>query len=54
MIRARGDEAAIHRPVVVLAEGETVGWVIVAGFRERDEVGGVDKGDFVCRGKTNA
>jgi hypothetical protein len=29
MIRARGDEVAVHGPVVVLAEGEAVGGVVV-------------------------
>jgi hypothetical protein len=38
-----GDEVAIHGPVVVLAEGEAVGGVVVAGLGEGDEVGGVDE-----------
>ena len=54
VIRAGGNEVPIHRPVVVLAEGETVGWVVVAGFRERDEVGGINEGNFVGDGETNA
>ncbi len=31
-IRAGGDDVAVHGPVVVFAEGEAVGGVVVAGF----------------------
>lgn len=44
-IRTRGDDLAVHRPVVVLAEGQAVGGMVVAGLSEGDEVGGVDEGD---------
>ena len=54
MIRARGDEVAVHGPVVVLAEGEAVGGVIVAGFGEGNEMGGIDEGDVVAGGELNA
>jgi hypothetical protein len=40
MVGARGDEVPIHGPVVVLAKGEAVGGVVVAGFGEGDEVSG--------------
>ena len=53
MIRPGSDDVAIHRPMVVLAQGETVGGVIVAGLRKGDEVGGVDEGDVVRRRKLN-
>ncbi len=46
-IRPRSDDVAVHGPVVVLAEGEAVGGVVVVGFRKRDEVGGVDEGDVI-------
>lgn len=40
--------------MVVLAKGEAVGWVVVAGFREGDEVGGIDEGDIVPGGEPDA
>ena len=40
MIWARSDEIPIHRPLVVLAKGETVGGVVVLAFRKRNEMGG--------------
>jgi hypothetical protein len=36
VIRAGGDEVAVDRPVVVFAEGETVGGVVVAAFGKRE------------------
>jgi hypothetical protein len=33
--------------VVVFAEGEAVGWVVVGGFGERNQVGGVDERDVL-------
>jgi hypothetical protein len=53
-VRAGRDEVAVHGPVVVLAEGEAVGRVVVVGFREGDEVGGVDEGDVVAGGELDA
>ena len=40
VIRARGDEVSVHRPVVVFAEGETVGGVVVAAFGKGNQVRG--------------
>lgn len=54
MVGARGDEVPVHGPVVVLAEGEAVGGMIVAGFGEGDEMGGVDEGDVVAGGELDA
>ena len=54
MIRARGDEVAVHSPVVVLAEGEAVGGVVVAGLGKRNEVRGIDEGNVVGGRKFNA
>ena len=54
MVGARGDDVAIHRPVVVLAEGEAVGGVVVAGFGKWDEMGGVDEGYVVVGGELDA
>lgn len=48
---AGGEDVAVHGPVVVLAEGEAVGGVIVAAYREGNEVGGIDEGDVTGRGK---
>lgn len=53
-IGAGGDDVAIHGPVVVLAEGEAVGGMVVAGGGEGDEVGGVDEGDVVSGGEADA
>jgi hypothetical protein len=54
MVGARGDEVPIHRPVVILAEGEAIGGVVVVGFGEGDEMGGVDEGDVVAGGELDA
>ena len=54
VIRARGDEVAVHGPVVVFAEGEAVGGVVVVGICEGNEVGGVDEGDILRDGKLDA
>ena len=48
VINTRRDEVAVHGPVVVFAEGEAVGGVVVVGCGERDEVGGVDEGDIIA------
>ena len=40
VIQAGGDEVAVHRPVVVFAEGETVGGVVVAAFGKGNQVRG--------------
>ena len=40
VIRAGGDEVAVHRPVVVFAEGETVGGVVVAACGKGNQVRG--------------
>ena len=50
-VRSGSDDVAVHRPVVVLAQGEAVGRVVVAGLREGYEVGGVDEGDVTGRGE---
>ena len=49
-----GDDVAIHGPMVVFAEGEAVGGVVVAGCGEGNEVGGVDEGDVVAGGEADA
>ena len=54
VVGGRGDEIAIHGPVVVFAEGEAVGGVIVAGVGEGDEVGGGDERDVVAGGQADA
>lgn len=51
VIRGWGNEVAVHRPVVVFAEGEAVGRVVVRGDAEGNEVGGVDETDVVGGGK---
>lgn len=53
-IRAWRDDVAVHGPMVVLAEGEAVGGVVVAGFGEGNEMGGVDEGDVVAGGELDA
>lgn len=53
-VRPRRNDITIHRPVMVFAEGEAVGGVVVVGLREGDEVGGVDEGDVVAGGKPDA
>lgn len=54
MILAGCDEVPVHGPVVVFAEGEAVGRMVVAGCGEWDEVGGVDEGDVVAGGEADA
>ena len=54
VVGGRGDEVPIHGPVVVFAEGEAVGGVIVAGYGEGNEMGGVDEGDVVAGGEFDA
>jgi len=54
MIRAGCDEMTIHRPMVVLAEGKTIGGVIVVAIREGHEVRGVDERDIVAGGEADA
>ena len=54
VVRGRGDEIAVHRPVVVFAEGEAVGRVVVGGDAEGNEVGGVDETDVVGGGELDA
>ena len=49
-----GDDVAIHGPVVILAEGEAVGGVVVAGLGKRDEVRGIDEGNIVASSEPNA
>ena len=51
VVRARGDEVAVHRPVVVFAEGQAVGRVVVVESIPWQEVGGVDETDVVGGGK---
>ena len=51
MVGAKGDEIPIHRPVVVFAEGEAVGGVVVAGYGEGNEVGGRILGARLRRGR---
>jgi len=40
MIGSWSDEITVHRPVMILANGKSVGGVVVLAFRKRDEVGG--------------
>lgn len=47
MIRAGRDKMPVHRPVVILAERESVGRVVVVTIGKRDEMSGVDEGDVV-------
>ena len=47
VIGARSDEIPVHRPVVVLAECEAIGGVVVLVFGKRNEMGGIDEGDIV-------
>ena len=51
VIRGRGDEVVVHGPVVIFAEGEAVGGVVVGGDIEGNEVCGVDEADVVGGGK---
>ena len=53
MIRAGCDEIPIHRPVVILAEGKTIGGVIVVAIREGHEVRGVDERDVIPGGEAD-
>ena len=53
-VRAWGDQVAVHRPVVVLAQRQTVGRVIVVTIGKGDEMGGVDEGDVVAGGEFDA
>ena len=48
------DEIPIHGPVVVFAEGEAVGRMIVLALGKRDEVGGVDEADVIAGGELDA
>lgn len=54
VIGCRSNQIPVHRPVVVFAEGEAVGGVVVLADGERDEVGGVDEGDVVAGGELDA
>lgn len=54
VVGAGGDDVAVHGPVVVFAESEAVGRMVVVACRERDEMGGVDERDIVARGQANA
>ena len=45
VIGGRGDQKPVHGPVVVLAQGHSVSRVVVVGFAERDQVGGVHDRD---------
>lgn len=49
-----GDDVAVHGPVVVFAEGEAVGGVVVAGLGKRDEVRGINEGHVIAGGKADA
>ena len=44
VLRAGGDEKPVHGPMVVFAEGDAVGGMIVEAAGERDEVRGIDEG----------
>ena len=50
----RGDDVAIHGPVVVFAEGKAVGGVVVARLGKRNEVRSIDEGHIVTGGKADA
>ena len=54
VVGGRGDEVAVHGPVMVLAEGQTVGGVVVRGDIEGNEVCGVDEADVVGGGEFDA
>ena len=54
MVGARSDEISVHRPVVVLAEGEAVGGVVVLALGKRDEVGGFDEANVMAGGELDA
>ena len=47
------DETPVHGPVVVLAEGEAVGGVVVEAIGKRDKVCGVDERDIVAGGEAD-
>ncbi len=46
-VRARGDEEAIHGPMMVGAKRQAVVWFVVAGHVERDEVRSVNEGKTI-------
>ena len=48
-VRTGGNELAVHRPMVVLAQGEAVGRVVVVAFGERNDVSGIDEGNATDR-----
>ena len=47
MVGAWGYQVAVHGPVVVLAEGEAVGGVVVGTVSEGNQMGGVDETNVV-------
>jgi len=54
MVGAWGYQVAVHGPVVVLAEGEAVGRVVVATVGEGNEMCSVDEADVVGGGQLDA
>lgn len=56
-LRRRGDEEAVHGPVMVFAQGDAIGGVVIAaveGIAEGDEVRGIHKGEVVPLGQADA
>ena len=53
-VRGGGDEKPVHGPVMVFAEGDAVGGVIVEAAGERDEVGGIDESEIIASRKADA
>lgn len=47
VLRTGGDEKPVHGPMVVFAEGDAVGGMIVEAAGERDEVRGIDEGQVI-------
>lgn len=56
-LRGGSDEEAVHGPVMVLAQGDAIGGVVIAaveGIAEGDEVRGIDEGEVVPLGQADA
>ena len=48
-----GDDVTVHCPVMVFAESEAVGGMVVARLGKRNEVRGIDKGNIVSGWKAD-
>lgn len=53
-VGAGGEDVAVHGPVVVFAEGEAVGGVVVPRGSEGNEVGGINEGNVVAGRQADA